>query len=206
VSCWTMNMTRTVLALALAMVVTAGCAKPPQQELGATEAALAQAEELEAATYAETELTAAREALAAARAEIDTQNAKFALFRSYKKGGELLTEAQTKAVAAKDAAVEGKEAARVAAQEALTTAETSVGDVRTLLEELAACKRRPKDLAADLEALRGVVDGLATAMAEATAAMDREDLLTATSGAEAVDSRAMEVANDIRAAKTKLNC
>jgi chromosome segregation ATPase len=199
--------TTLVLAVLLssALLVT-GCAKPPQAELDAAKAVLAEADGAKAATYASAELAAANEALNAAQAEIDTQNNKFALFRSYKKAVELLTDASNKAKAAKDAAVANMEKAKGEAQAAIDAAKAAVASAQTEMATLEGCKRKPKGFAADMTLLKGTLDGIVAELPGVESAFGSEDYLNAKSQAEGLTSRANTLVTDLQGAKTKINC
>ena len=70
-----------VLVLVAAVMIV-GCAKPPQSDLDGAKAALAAAEQAEAPKYAPEAWDKAQQAMNAVNAELEAQNAKFALFRS----------------------------------------------------------------------------------------------------------------------------
>jgi hypothetical protein len=203
-------MTRKTTLFGVALLATAllavGCAKPPQQELDAAKAALSDAEAAQAQSYAGSELAAARDALNAAQAEIDAQNAKFALFRSYKSASTMLADASTKATAAKDAAVAGKAKAKQEAEAAVQTAKDAVAQAQAKLTELEGCRRRPKGFAEDLATLKGQVDALAASAAGLDSQLTSEDYLGAKSAAESLTSQAQTLVADLDAAKTKIRC
>ena len=96
-----------------------GCAKPPQQEIDAAKAALTAAEQAEAPKYAAAEWDKAQQAMNAVNAELEAQQAKFALFRSYTKAKQLIADATNAANAAKEAGIAGKEKAKNEAQAAI---------------------------------------------------------------------------------------
>ena len=85
------------LILVVAVFGIVACAKLPQAEIDQAEVALAGAGDAEAAVYAQTEWEGAQQAMNAAKAEVERQNAKFVLVRSYKKAEALLADAKTSA-------------------------------------------------------------------------------------------------------------
>ncbi|HRC84231.1 MAG TPA: hypothetical protein PK413_01330 [Thermoanaerobaculia bacterium] len=200
---------KTTLALAVllssALLVT-GCAKPPQQELDAATAALTEAEGAKADTYASAELGAARDALNAAKQEIETQNNKFALFRSYKNAIAMLTDAAAKAKTAKDTAVANKEKAKGEARAAIDNAKNLITQAQTEMTTLEGCKRKPKGFAADMTVLKGNLDGIVAEVANAENAFTSEDFLGAKSTAESLAGRAQTLVTDLQNAKTKIKC
>jgi hypothetical protein len=110
-------------------------------------AAFDSAQVAEAATYAPAEFEAAREGQRSAVAEVDAQNAKFALTRSYKKATEMLAEAAEKAENARAAAVAGREEAKAAADDAVVSLTVQITAVEADLAALAAYRRKPKSFA-----------------------------------------------------------
>ncbi|HNX51552.1 MAG TPA: hypothetical protein PKL08_15390, partial [Thermoanaerobaculaceae bacterium] len=146
-----------VMVLVVA-VLAVGCAKPPQQEIDAAKAALAAVEQAEAPKYAAGEWDKAQQAMNAVNAELEAQQAKFALFRSYTKAKQLIADATNAANAAKDAAIAGKEKAKNEAQAAIDAVKGAVTSTQELLAALDKCRRKPKDMKKDLEMMKGNLD------------------------------------------------
>lgn len=202
-------MKRTTYQLLIVALLTLGlvaCQEPPTAPLTQAEQALTSANQAEASTYASAELTAADDALAAAKAEINTQNEKFALFRNYEEATRLIADAQSKAEAAQAAAVAGKEQARNEANAALGEAEAAVTSAETLLAELGACPRRPKGFAADLETMQGRVDALKTELQSIRDAIQSEQFNNAKTQAEALRGQVQPLIDDMTAVKEKIRC
>lgn len=191
--------------LSSALLVT-GCAKPPQAELDALNAAMTAAEQAQAETYAQSELATARDAVNAAKAEIEKQNQKFALFRSYKNALAMITDASGKAKAAQDAAVANKAKAKQEAETATQAAKDAVTQAQTAMTELEGCKRKPKGFAADMTVLKGTLDGLVTALGGLDSALSSEDYNGAKSQAESISSQAATLLTDLQGAKAKIKC
>ena len=191
---------------ALTLTLATGCAKPPQQEIDGLKAALASAEQSEAAKYAADSWNAAQQAMNDVNAELETQNNKFALFRSYTKTKELIAAANQKAEQAKADGIAGKEAARNAANEALAAAKGSLDQATALMTELAACRRQPKDFKKDMEMMKGTLDGLAAGVAGIESAIASEDFFGAKSQAESLKASADTLVADMQGAKEKIKC
>jgi chromosome segregation ATPase len=191
---------------ALTLTLAAGCAKPPQQEIDGLKANLAAAEQAEAPKYAADQWNAAQQAMNDVQAEVEAQNNKFALFRSYTKTKEQLTAANQKATEAKDAAAAGKESASNAANEALAAAKASLDQANTLMAELAACRRQPKDFKGDMEAMKGTLDGYAAQVAGVESAMAAEDYFGARSQAESLKASVDTLVTDMQGAKERIKC
>lgn len=192
-----------VLSLAL---LTVGCAKPPQQEMDAAKSAMSDAEQAGAPQYAADSWDKAQQAMNDANAEVEAQNAKFALFRSYKKSKDLLSSATTAANDAKQAATTAKEQAKSDAQSALDAAQASISQAESLMNDLKACRRHPKGFAQDMEQMQGTLDGLKSQATEVQSSMSSEDYMTAKQQAESLKSQADALATDLQNAKTKIGC
>ncbi len=194
------------LSLAIVMFGIVACAKLPQAGIDQAEVALAGASDAEAAVYAQTEWEAAQQAMNAAKAEVERQNAKFVLVRSYKKAEELLAEAKTSADAAKQAAIDGKEAMRLQVENAVATIEGGLTEASDHLKALQSCRKRPKGFAADLEMLRGNTEGLVTQLGAVTAAAEAERYSEADTMARELQGQVDALLADLGNARAKLGC
>lgn len=203
-----MNKNKFVIgSVVLTMTVLAvGCAKPPQQELDAAKAAVAAAEQAEASKYAPDAWDKAQQSMNAVNAELEAQNAKFALFRSYTKAKQLIADATNAANAAKDAAVAGKEKAKNDAQAAIDAVKTSLEKAKQYISDLERCRRKPKDLRKDLEVMKGNMDGYNSQVTEIEGAFGREDYLGAKSQADSLKGQVDTMVTDLENAKKKLRC
>lgn len=191
---------------ALTLVVAAGCAKPPQQEIDALKAAMTAAEQAEAPKYASDAWSNAQQAMNAVNAEVEAQANKFALFRSYTKTKELIAAANQSAEAAKQAGAAGKEAARNAANDALAGARGSLDAATAAMAELAACKRKPKDFKKDMEMMQATLDGYTAQVAGIESAIASEDFFGARSQAESLKASVDTLVSDMQGAKEKIKC
>jgi len=201
------NMKLAVLGVGLmTMTLATGCAKPPQQEIDGLSAALAAAEESEAPQYAADSWSKAQEANNAVAAEVEAQNNKFALFRSYTKAKELIAAANQASATAQAEAVTGKEAARNDANSALIAVQDSLGQAEGLLADLAACRRTPKDFKKDLEGMRGMYEGYVAQVAGIEDALAAEDFLGAKSQAESLQASVDGLVADLQSGKEKIKC
>jgi hypothetical protein len=204
-----MNSNRATLGLALVAAMalaTAGCAKPPTTEIEGAEAVLSGAKAADASSYAQQELTAAEEAMATLQTELEAQNEKLAVFRSYGKTKELVEAAATAAKKAEEAAVEGKRKAFEEAVNARDAARAAADRVQELLAQLGKCPRKPKGFSKDLELLRGAADGLQSLVAEIDQTMNEEKFLAAIKQAESVQISLDELIVDLDGARTKIGC
>jgi len=195
-----------VLAALIVVALSTGCAKPPQQEIDGAKAALAAAEGVAASKWAPEAWDKAQQAMNAVNAELQVQEQKFALFRSYTKAKELAAAATQAANEAKDAAVAGKEKAKNDAKAAIDGAKAAVADAQAVLKSLDACKRKPKDFKKDAEALKASIDGLAGQVTAIDSQFASEDYLGAKSAADSLKGQVDKVKADMAAAKEKIKC
>lgn len=193
------------MVLAAAALVV-GCAKPPQQELDGAKAAMTAAEQAEAPKYAPEAWDKAQQAMNAVNAELEAQNNKFALFRSYTKTKQLIQDATTSANEAKDAAVAGKEKAKNDAQAAIDAVKASIEEAKTELAALEKCRRKPKDLRKDLELMKGNLDGYANQVTDIEGAFNREDYFGAKAQAESLKGQVDTMVEDLKSARAKIRC
>ncbi len=201
----TKTVSKTLALFALVLLVS-GCAQPPQQEMDAAKSALSGAESAQAAKYAATEWDAAQQAMNAAQAEVDAQNAKFALFRSYGTAKELIAAATTQASQAREAAVAGKERARSEAQAAFDAAAAALDNAQTQLADLQQCPRQAKGFRNDLEVMSGNLTALTGTLGGVQAALQAEDFDGAKSQAETLRQQAETLGTDLATAKAKIGC
>jgi chromosome segregation ATPase len=194
------------VGLLLAGALTIGCAKPPQQELDGAKAALAAAEQAEAPKYAADSWDKAQQAMNAVNAELEAQNAKFALFRSYTKAKQLITEAVTAADAAKDAAVAGKEKAKNDARAAIDGVKAAIETANADMTALQKCRHKPKDLRKDMEMMKGNLDGFTSQVNDIEGAFGREDYLGAKAQADTLKGQVDAMVKDLENAKAKIRC
>ncbi len=170
--------------LMLALVVMVGCAKPPQEDMNAAKAAIEAAQTAGAGDYAPDSLKAAEDSQASLDAELKTQEGKFALFRSYTKAKEL-------AAATKAAGEKAAEDAKVRKEQVKQEAQTLINEAKTGLteaEEMLKKAPRGKGTQADLEALKGDLQGVTSSITEAESAFSAERYLDAKAKAEAAKS------------------
>lgn len=195
-----------VLLIALSIVVSLTACSPPEEEIQAAESAADKAKAEDAETYAPDAWADAQQTLDAAKAEIEKQNDKNFITRSYKDARELLAQAEQKANAAASAAAEERARARDAARNALDTARQGLADVRGLLDELAECPRQPKGFKKDLELLAGQADAIEAEIGNAQQTFDDGDLYGASDAAAAVQERIDSLSAELTAAKEKIGC
>ena len=184
----------------LALVALVGCAKPPQELVNQVQTAIDGVKQAGAEMYAPDALAKVTDLFSQAQAEIETQNGKFALFRSYKKAEEILKQAAAAADTAKQEAIAAKEKAK---QEATAMIESAKTKWQAATDALAAAPVG-KDTKAEIEAMKSELTALEATVKEAENAMGTEDYLNAKAKAESVAMKADQIAADIAQAMEKV--
>ena len=165
----------------LGLVVPAvmlACDQPPAKEIGAAEAALAQARASQAHRYAPERLKEAEAALDTARRKVEEKDYRSALSSAM--------EAAERSRAAAQAAAAAKMVVRSAAEVARAEVQAALDDVQAVRDEAAAAKI-PQEAFAELEPLaREIEAGVATV----TAHLDAQELLEAQAAAAALKPQA----------------
>jgi len=184
--------------MVLVTLSAAGCAKAPQDEVGAAQADMDTARQAQAEIWAPTEYKAADEALTAANAEIATQGSKW--FKNYDKAKELLAQAREEAGKASQAAAANKEQAKKDAEAALQTADSAI----QAAEAAWKVAPRTKDSKADLELYKGDLETLKGTLETARQAFGSEDYKKALESAAAVNDQATSIATKLEEAKQKV--
>jgi uncharacterized protein YpuA (DUF1002 family) len=163
------------IGLILLLALVSGCAKAPQQAVDAANAALEAAKSAEANRYLADEFKAAQDSLNAAMAEIEAQNSKFALTRSYGKATKLL-EAATSSFNLIASQVEAKkEEVRTAAQQLFIDLQNGLKEAKDLL------KKAPKGKEGRevLDAIQGELSTVESSLVEVTDLMNKGDFMSA---------------------------
>lgn len=178
----------------------AGCGGP-QEEVHSAEGTLAAAREAGAESYAPEPYGRASELLAQARNEMELQNGRFVLMRSYGRTKQLLRQAEAEAATAKTEAASARLQARSDAQTAIDTARTALDAALSAVANAPAGKDSRADLAlmrGDLEVLKGTLD-------EAEAAQGSGNYATALERAGRVRQEAEAISADVANALRKIH-
>lgn len=189
---------RIALSLVAAVAVlglVAGCAKAPDPaQIDAVKAAVQAAKAAEADRYVPAIYNAANDSLNAALAEIEKQNAKFALFRKYGVATHLLQVAEEKAKEAAQAVEVKKEEVKNEATGLIQQGTDAVAQAKKLF----AKAPRGKEGRQALELIKSDITTVENTLAEATAAMDKGDYLTARDKAKAVLDKANSLISELQ--------
>ena len=164
-----------VVSVLFLLGMFAGCAKVPQDVIDGAQAALQAAKTAEADRYLPDQYNAAKSALDAAMAEVETQSSKFFLFRSYKKAGEMLAAATTAAQEAQNGVAARKEELRQEAEALLPQVPVAIKQVQDLMKKAP----RGKEGKAALQAIQNDLTLVEASVEQANTAMQNGDYLTA---------------------------
>jgi len=187
-----------IIGLVGAFALT-GCAKAPTQEINDTKAAVEAATNADTQTYAKDELAKLDSDLAAANAEVKTQDAKF-LFKKYDKAKQMLAAVKADSETVKTVAAQKKE-------EAKNNAITAQNDAKAAIEAakaLVAQAPTGKETKADIEAFKADITGLEDSLTPLQQTIDQEKYSDAVSSANIIKEKATTISNDITAALEKV--
>ena len=184
---------------AFALVMVVGCSKAPEAEKQAGEAALLAAQQAEADQYASSTYQMALDTLNAAKAAMEEQNSKFALFRKYGKVKEMFIAGKQLADQAVTEAQAEKERVRLEVTNLMTQADALLAQAQTALDKAP----RGKGSKADIEMLKNDLASIRTAYTEAGTDFQAGKYLAAKAKIEVVMTKAQDFIRYIEEAKTK---
>lgn len=189
----------TILSGMCGLLMFTACAKPPTEQIEATETSIQEAQASGASTYLPEEFTKIQGTLAALKKEESDQAGKFALFRDYGKVDQLAVTTKNEAERLQVEATKKKEEARAAALQAQQVAQEAV---KTTLASLGNAPTR-KDRAA-IEAIKADADALKASLTQVQMAIDTSDYRTAQIKAKAIQEKSHAVSQEIEAASAKI--
>jgi len=156
---------------------------------------------MEAADYAANDLRAASDSLAACEAEVNAQNGKFSLFRSYKKATALALAAQSLGQQAEQNAIANKEQARKDAEAALEEAKQNIESFRTLLASKdAQALKRGKETREVLKQLEADIDAADSSLVNVTTLQQQEKYKQALATAKTLGQKAASLTAELQRA------
>lgn len=189
-----------LVAILVSGLAFSGCSKPPEQDMAQADEAMKAAMAAQSEIYAPTEHAMAQDAMSKAQAEVEAQNAKFVLFRSYKGAQSMYAAAIESSTQAKEAAVVNKEAVKNEATMLIGEAKSAVADAAKSLKTAP----RGKDTKADLDAMNADLSSLNAMLPELDSAMMAESYMDAKNKAQSIKEKAMSIQADVQAAKEKM--
>jgi hypothetical protein len=182
-----------------ALLMLSACAQPPQEAIDGANAALESARTAEAPEYAPEAWQLAQDANSSAMAEIQAQNEKFSMLRSYDTATQLLDKATQAANAAATEATTAREEAKRNAEALIEEAQVALDAAKAALESAP----RGKGTQADIMAMQAEVEAMTASLAAAREAVASGKYRAAESGATSVRDQANAIAADISQAKGK---
>jgi len=188
-----------ILPLLCAMILIAGCAQPPTEQINAAEQAVKDAQQSGAATYVADEYAKLEGTLSAIKKEVADQDAKFALFRDYGKVDQLVATVKAEADRVKAEAVKRTEEAKTAAVQAHHEAQDAVKGAMDLLAKAPTGKDR-----AALESIKTDAEALRASLNDVQMMIDKSDYLAAKTKANAIRDKSHAVSHEIETALAKV--
>jgi hypothetical protein len=191
------------VGLVLAMIGLAACAKPPQAAIDQAKAALDAAGQAEAATYAGAawDGPAVHERCDGGDRGPGAEVCAVPVLQEDQRAPRHCPAGRC---SRPSAAIEGKAAARAAVEQAIAGLEASFAQADAALAALDTCRKRPKGFKADLEIMKGNVDGLRGQLANVQSTAAAEQYLQAKTMAEQLAAQVATVGTDLESARTKL--
>jgi hypothetical protein len=182
----------------LAVLLVAGCAKQPTEEINAAKTAVDTVMAEGAQKYAPEDAKMVTDTMTAAMEEIKAQDGK--TMKNYGKAKEMLAKAKADAEALKANLPMKKEEAKTNALAAQEAAKAAIQEAKALL----AKAPKGKGSKADIEMLKADVKGLEDSLAEVQAALDGEDFGAAIEKANSIKEKSAEVSAQVTQAMEKV--
>ena len=182
----------------LVAIALTGCGSQPAQEIQSTKAAVDAVVADGGEKFAPAETKGVAAALNTAMEEVKTQDGKF--FKNYDKAKEMLAKAKGDAETLKTGLAAKKEQAKTEAAANLSAAGDAVKAAKAALSKAP----KGKGAAADIEAMKGDLQGLEAALAEVQPLIDGQDYAAARDKAAGIKSKADEVSAAVASAMEKM--
>jgi len=151
------------IGIAASVLLLAGCEVAPSGDYDAARFALEEAVRASSGKWAQSEIDHAKGLLASAGREMEEQNARFALARSYARARTLLAAARADAIGAREAAERERDEAKSGAAEAVRRARNMLEGARAAIQIAPS----PRDGRGELERLREALHGVEMELPEA---------------------------------------
>ncbi len=164
-----------LVTLSILVVSLASCAKVPQADIDAANVAIEAAKKAGADRYVAASFQAAVDAQKSGLAQVEEQNAKFALFRNYDAAKVTLTSVTTLSNKAVEETAARKEALKAEVTAAVAELTTTIADDKELLKKAP----KGKEGKAAVEAIGQEIGVVETVLTEVSAGLaNNEDILT----------------------------
>jgi len=190
---------RYAICIAALAVISVGCAKAPEELVTMTRSVIDSVQVAEVEKYAPEQYKAAKDSLAVAMAEIEKQNAKFALTRKYNKAEVQLKAAGDLARSAAQQAVANKARIKAEAEDMMAQMMAALAEAKTLIDQAP----RGKEGRAALELIKSDVTALEMTATEVSASMAKEDFIGAREMARAGLEKIQAINTELKTAIEK---
>ena len=187
-----------LVALALITVIVS-CSSAPQTEMKVSEDLLNEAKMAEVEQYAPESFQQALDTLNAAKVEIQAQDGKFALLRSYGDSKKMLLSANEILKGAMEEAVQNKESVRIADSTALVRLTALAQTADSMISKAP----RGKGTKADIELFKTELATVRQIITSSDADYKAGKYLAVKAQLEAVETKLYMIINDISSAKRK---
>jgi hypothetical protein len=181
------------------MLLLAGCAKEPTEQMNAAKAALDNVKAVEADRYVPEEYSALQDSLNAALAMIEQQNSKFALTRNYDKAKKALDDVVTMSDQTRQNAVTSKDETRTEVQQTLAEVNAALQESKDLI----AAAPKGKEGRAALAEIQNELTVVESSMNEVTVLINNGDYLTARDKANAGLTKVQSLNDELKGAIAK---
>lgn len=171
----------------IVVLMFAGCAKQPAQEINAAKSSVDAAVAEGAEKYAPEDAKRLNESLNIAMGEVKSQEGK--LFKNYTQAKEMLAKVKADADAVKAGLAPKREDAKKQATAAQEAARSAVDGAKSLLSKAP----KGKGGRADIEALKADLQGLEEALTDVQKSIDAEDYPSAMNRANAIKDKATAI-------------
>jgi len=185
-----------VLAALIFVTLITGCSDAPTTEYEASKVSLENARLAEAEQYAPEAFKEASDSLNSALVEINKQDGKFSLLRSYDNAKQIITVAQQLAEKAQNDAANEKEATRLADSVMIAEIEMLIGETSKMI----ATAPKGKGSRVDLKVMQADLDAASGALTITKEDFQKGNYLVAKSKLTAVKSQVVKIKSDIEIA------
>jgi hypothetical protein len=193
------KMFRFGILVAILAALAVGCAKAPEQMVTTTRSVIDSVQVAEVEKYAPEQYKAAKDSLAAAMAEIEKQNSKFALTRKYNKAEMELKAAGDLARTAGQQAVANKAKIKAEAEDLVAQLTAGIAEAKTLIDQAP----RGKEGRAALEMIKSDVAAVEMSVNDINTAMGKEDYIGAREMARAGNEKIQALITELKTAIEK---
>ena len=188
-----MKQVSAILLCALALLALSSCSKPPEMEMTAASASIDAAKAAEAEQYVPSSFATARDTLNAAMAVKTEQDAKFALFRSYKESQRLFVKADELAKKAAADAAREKERVKQEVTAKLAEVQQLITDTETALKKAPVGKGNK----AEIEMMKNDFAAAQAAFGDAQNEFNDGKFLSARAKVGVVGNRVQSIADEL---------